>query len=637
MGKLISTILVGVLVNLWVTTGVLAQRQYRLTDNEMRNLIRRIETRTDTFSRSLENALERTGVNDTARENQISALVRDFEYATDQLRTRFESRQATSADARLVLDRANLINDFLLNNRSNARVEQNWQLLRGDLDQLARAFYLSWTWNDLPGGTGTGVYRPTTRQLRQLARRIENRSGRFGASFLSALNSSRFNGTATEDEANRQLREFQTATNRLWNSVNSGQSTDADAREVLQQAVYLNRFMVDNQLQSRAENDWTVLKRDLDQLASTYNIAWNWTETSPGGPIYGTDARLTGTFRLNSSQTSDSRTAAENATRNLPAAQRQRAYDALVNRLNSPNMLAIERRGIDVAIASSRAPQTNLAADGRERQETTPNGRTIRIRASFSGDRLTITRTGERAQDFTVIFDPVDDGRRLVVTRRMYTQQLSQPVSVQAYYDRISDVAQLDVYTRNPEYPDSGTGTASGDFIVSNGTQVLAVLNTNLSTQTSKDNDRFSMTVRTPQQYEGATIEGYVTNVSRSGRVSGRSEMTLNFDTIRLRDGRSYRFAGILESFRTPNNETVNVDNEGAIREDSQTTRTVTRTAIGTAIGAIIGAIAGGGKGAAIGAIVGAGAGAGSVYIQGREDLELPSGSEINIRATGPQ
>src|SRR3990172_417339 len=540
MGKLISTILVGVLVNLWVTTGVLAQRQYRLTDNEMRNLIRRIETRTDTFSRSLENALERTGVNDTARENQISALVRDFEYATDQLRTRFESRQATSADARLVLDRANLINDFLLNNRSNARVEQNWQLLRGDLDQLARAFYLSWTWNDLPGGTGTGVYRPTTRQLRQLARRIENRSGRFGASFLSALNSSRFNGTATEDEANRQLREFQTATNRLWNSVNSGQSTDADAREVLQQAVYLNRFMVDNQLQSRAENDWTVLKRDLDQLASTYNIAWNWTETSPGGPIYGTDARLTGTFRLNSSQTSDSRTAAENATRNLPAAQRQRAYDALVNRLNSPNMLAIERRGIDVAIASSRAPQTNLAADGRERQETTPNGRTIRIRASSCGDRLTITRTAESAH------------------------HLTQPVSVQAYYDRISDVAQLDVYTRNPEYPDSGTGTASGDFIVSNGTQVLAVLNTNLSTQTSKDNDRFSMTVRTPQQYEGATIEGYVTNVSRSGRVSGRSEMTLNFDTIRLRDGRSYRFAGILESFRTPNNETVNVDNEGA-------------------------------------------------------------------------
>jgi hypothetical protein len=53
-------------------------------------------------------------------------------------------------------------------------------------------------------------------------------------------------------------------------------------------------------------------------------------------------------------------------------------------------------------------------------------------------------------------------------------------------------------------------------------------------------------------------------------------------------------------------------------------------------VGAIIGAIAGGGKGAAIGAILGAGAGAGSVYVQGREDLELMSGSEVTLRASAP-
>jgi len=622
-GKLVCTVLVSVLVNVWVMTSVLAQRQYRLSDNEMRNLIRRIETRTDAFS----------GLR--LLSHRINLLVQNFGYATDQLRTRFESRQVTSADARAVLDRAALINDFLISNRfyDNVTVDQNWRLLQGDLDQLARAFYLTWNWNTSAGGTGT--YRPSTTQLRQLARRIETRTNRFGASFLSALNRSRYKGTASEDEANRELRELQDAANRLSNDVNRGQSTDADAREVLEQAVYLNRFMVDNQLDARAESDWSALKRDLDQLASAYNIAWNWTETSPGGPIYGTDSRLTGTFRLNSSQSSDPRVAAENATRNLPSARRQRAYDVLLARLNAPNLLAVERRGIDVAIASSRAPQVNFVADGRERQETTPNGRTVRIRASFSGDQLTINRTGERSQDFTVTFDPIDNGRRLVVTRQLYTEQLNQPVTVQAYYDRTSDVAQLDVYTRNPEYPD--TGSASGDFIVANRTQLVAVLNTNLSTETARDNDRFSMSVRSPQEYEGATIEGYITNVNRSGRVTGRSEMTLNFETIRLRDGRSYRFAGILESVRTPNNETVRVDNEGAIREDSQTSRTVTRTAIGTAIGAIIGAIAGGGKGAAIGAIVGAGAGAGSVYIQGREDLELPSGSEVSVRASGPQ
>jgi outer membrane lipoprotein SlyB len=113
--------------------------------------------------------------------------------------------------------------------------------------------------------------------------------------------------------------------------------------------------------------------------------------------------------------------------------------------------------------------------------------------------------------------------------------------------------------------------------------------------------------------------------------------MTLNFDTIRLRDGRSYRFAGIVEAVRTPGNETVRVDNEGAVREDDQTNKTVQRAAIGTALGAIIGAIASGGKGAAIGAVLGAGAGAGSVYVQGREDLNLTTGTEVTIRASAPQ
>ena len=94
------------------------------------------------------------------------------------------------------------------------------------------------------------------------------------------------------------------------------------------------------------------------------------------------------------------------------------------------------------------------------------------------------------------------------------------------------------------------------------------------------------MTVRSPSQYDGATIEGYVTNVNRSGRITGRSEMSLNFDTIRLNDGRSYRFAGIVETVRTPGNATVRVDNEGAVREDDQTGRTIQRTAIGTALGA---------------------------------------------------
>jgi hypothetical protein len=196
-------------------------------------------------------------------------------------------------------------------------------------------------------------------------------------------------------------------------------------------------------------------------------------------------------------------------------------------------------------------------------------------------------------------------------------------------------VAQLNVYDTNRE--DSNVGGVTGSFVIPNGTQMVAVLNNDLTTQSVREGDRFTMTVRSPGQYEGATIEGSILSIDRGGRITGRSELTMDFDTIRLRDGRSYRFAGILESVRTADGDTVNIDNEGAVRESDQTNKTVTRTAIGTAVGAIIGAIAGGGKGAAIGAVIGAGAGAGSVYVQGRNDLELNAGTEVTLRATGPR
>jgi uncharacterized protein YcfJ len=161
-------------------------------------------------------------------------------------------------------------------------------------------------------------------------------------------------------------------------------------------------------------------------------------------------------------------------------------------------------------------------------------------------------------------------------------------------------------------------------------------LNENLSTKTLNDGDRFSITVNSPSGYSGATIYGYVSDVERSGRVSGRANMTLNFDQIRLANGQTYEFRGIVEQVYDARGNKVSVNNEGVVRDGNQTAKTVIRSGIGAGIGAIIGAIIGGGDGAAIGAAIGGGAGAGSVIAQGRDDLNLEQGSQIVISASSP-
>lgn len=618
-------------------------RPYRYNDSYMLGLINRIEQRADRFSNSLENSLDRSNLNGTSREDEVNKMLTDFEAATDQLKDRFNRRQSASSDAEEVLRRAAVLDTFMRDNRMTGRAEQDWRLLRNELDQLARSYSVAWRW----GQTGINTqgmptaYGLNNQQMQQLLRRIETSTDRFSNLLPNALDRSRLNNTSREDDVNRLVTDFESATDQLRERFNRGESTRTDAEMVLQRGSLINTFMRNHQLDNRTESVWTQVRNQLTQLATAYSVARNWDtiEWPTGNPIVtGYDAWLTGTFRLNMAASNNPRTVADNATRNLDYNQRERIYDNLVNRLTPPEMLSIERRGQSVTLASTRSPQVTFNADGVERAETYPSGRTSRVRADISGYKLTVVSNGDRANDFTATFVPVDNGQRLLVTRQVYVERLNHPVMVQSYYDRTSDVAQWNIYNPNTAYATSNTEAASGSFIVPDGTQLVAVLNHNLSTQNTRDGERFTMTVRSPVQYDGATIEGYVSDVNRGGRITGRSEMTLNFDRIRLRDGRTYNFAGFVENVVAANGESVRVDNEGALEEgDNRTNTTVTRTAIGTAVGAIIGAIAGGGKGAAIGAAVGAGAGAGSVYVQGRDDLNLMSGTEVTVRASAPR
>ena len=648
--QLFSAALLVALVGLGMTAEA-QRRSSRLNDRQVDAIIRRIETRTDLFRRSMSNALDRSRYDGSRAEDDINRFVNEFEQATDALRSRFNSRTSAAADVENVLNRAAAIDSFMTRNRMSVRAQNDWEALRLDLDALAQAYGVTWAW----GGTtfpttqtGALPYRLSDAEVGNIIRRVEQNTDRFRASADAGLDRSGMNNTRREDNLNRFIADFEQATDALRSRFDARTSVDADVENVLNRAAFIERFMTRNQLPPRAQNDWRLLRSDLDALASAYAVNWNWdarpmrNNTNAGGTFGGgtTYARadLTGTYQLDRSRSEDARAAVDRAVSTLPTLERQRVSDRVLARLEAPEMLAIERTGTNVTIASSRAPQTTFTADNIERTETLANGRTSRVRAGLSGDVLTVSSTGFRENDFTVTFEPFDGGRSLRVTRRIFNERLSQPVVVQNIYNRTSDVAQW-----NSVYTGSGTaagGTTtstlpSGDFIIRDGETVVAVLNNDLRTDTAQNGDRFTMTVRSPSQYEGATIEGVVRNVERGGRVSGRAGVALDFDTIRMRDGRSYRFAGFVTEARVQG-ETVRVDNEGSVESGSRTNQTAQRAAIGTAVGAIIGAIAGGGKGAAIGAVVGAGAGAGSVYVQGKEDLNLVTGSELTIRASAP-
>ena len=494
--------------------------------------------------------------------------------------------------------------------------------------------------------------RASNWQTRNVISRLETKTDQFRRVTETAINRSPINNTNREDRITDFINDFESATDALRRSFDAGQNIDTEVQTVMERALFIDRFMSRNRLSLQAQNQWSSLRTDLNTLARLYNVSWNWnrvpdynagfpangypTETGPvRGGGRGLDSRLTGTYRLNRSQSDDINTILARFENRMDTTQRDRVRRNMERRLTPPEMLAIEKVGRSVTLASTLSPQVTFEADGVAKTETTRNGRTIRTTASANRESLLVSYEGDRANDFYLTFEPTRDGQ-LRVTRKLYLENQNETVSVTSVYDKINNVAQwTSIESTGGAWSNTGTGTTR-DFYIPNGTRLTATLRNMVTTSATQDGDRFTMDVTSPDAYRGSIIEGRVANAQRSGRVTGRAELSFEFDTIRMPNGNTYRFAGNIDTVRTLNGDNVRVNNEGTVRDSNQTTRTVTRAGIGAALGALIGAIAGGGQGAAVGAAVGAGAGAGTVFIQGRDNIELGQGTEFTITASSP-
>ena len=176
----------------------------------------------------------------------------------------------------------------------------------------------------------------------------------------------------------------------------------------------------------------------------------------------------------------------------------------------------------------------------------------------------------------------------------------------------------------------------SAPLSIPNRTELRIRLSSPISTKTGRVGDTFKATVVSPSTYESATVEGHIATLNKSGRVSGKTEMGLAFDTLTLSDGRQTRIdADLIKVYESEN--VKKVDDEGRVESGSRTRDSQVRGGVGAAAGAIIGGIVGGGKGAVIGLILGGAAGVGSVYVEGNKDLILEPGTEMVIRTVGPK
>jgi hypothetical protein len=196
--------------------------------------------------------------------------------------------------------------------------------------------------------------------------------------------------------------------------------------------------------------------------------------------------------------------------------------------------------------------------------------------------------------------------------------------------------------------PDSNTpaprpvSTKPDEFVVTVGTRVPLSMINSVSTKTAVSGERVYLESVFPILVNGhvvippgSYVAGTVTEVKRPGRVKGRGELYVRFDSLTLPNGVTRDFRARMGSLDGRAPETLD-KSEGKIKGEGDKGGDVKTVGEGAGIGATIGGLAGAaaghaGMGAGLGAAAGAAAGLMGVLLTRGPDAILAKGTTMEM------
>jgi len=187
----------------------------------------------------------------------------------------------------------------------------------------------------------------------------------------------------------------------------------------------------------------------------------------------------------------------------------------------------------------------------------------------------------------------------------------------------------------------------AGEFVISPGTRIPLGLINSISTKNAAEGDRVYLETVFPILANGrivippgSYVAGTVTEVKRPGRVKGRGELYLRFDSLTLPNGVTRDFRARVAGIDGSGGDEFD-KHEGKIRSEGHKAGDAGTVAEAAGAGASIGLIAGSAAkhtamGGGIGAAAGAAAGLMAVLLTRGPEAVLPQGSTLEMVTDRP-
>lgn len=174
---------------------------------------------------------------------------------------------------------------------------------------------------------------------------------------------------------------------------------------------------------------------------------------------------------------------------------------------------------------------------------------------------------------------------------------------------------------------------------VPKGTHLLLRMVNSVNTRTASDGDQVYLRTASPIAAngrilipEGAYVQGTVSLVKRSGKVSGRAQLGIRLETLTLASGMVYRIAPRMDSVDSGETGQKVDQKENTVKQGSDYGTDARRIAILAGSGASIGGLtARSWSGAGIGGAAGGAVGLATTLLTRGHEVELRQGSTLDV------
>jgi hypothetical protein len=237
----------------------------RPTDNDIKQLIERVDHDRDRFEDQLDGKLKSSIIRGPRGEVNVENFLQDFQDNMGKLKDRFKSEYAASEEVTTVLRQGTAVQHYMSAQPPDLNGTSEWNRLATSLKELAAAYGVPF-----PLPEGQMAHRMNDREVRTAAEAAAKNADRFKDELDSSLKKDTTIDKTTRETAVKDVDVLKEHAEKLADAIGDGKPASGQAEALLEHATRVGVSLKARSLSPSAQGAWTSVQTDLDKVAQAF-------------------------------------------------------------------------------------------------------------------------------------------------------------------------------------------------------------------------------------------------------------------------------------------------------------------------------------------------------------------------------